>query len=167
MGRPRISSTPRPDWAAAMAAARKEAGYPNQASFGAAVGFTQQSVADWESGKRRPPPEAVPTIAAKLKIPPATLLPPGLAAAMEDQSPLSTSLEIDDALAGLVAQVHSALTEAGATPTIRNAARLAIRIWRHCGGTLNESADPDRLRGEVQNVRELWRDLTMLHRDKT
>lgn len=122
-------------------------------------------MADWESGKRRPPPEAVPDIAGKLGLSPQILLPPKLAAAMEDQSPLSSTADIDDAIASLVSRVHTALTEAGAKPTIRNAARLAVRMWRLCGGTFSDPADSARLRLEVQNVRELWRDLSNVHSD--
>lgn len=166
MGRPRTNSAPLPAWASALAEARKLSGFKSQLEFGKAVGYTQQSVADWESGKRRPPPEAIPEIVRLLGLPAQLLLPPAIAAAMEDQSPLTGASDIDDAVASLVAQVHGTLTEAGAKPTIRNAARLALRMWRQCGGTLTEPADPNRLRLEVQNIRELWRDLSMVHRDQ-
>ncbi|MBW6400012.1 helix-turn-helix domain-containing protein [Roseomonas sp. HJA6] len=156
MGRPRKSDKPIPRWAADIKSARLAAGYRNQKSFGEAVGFSQQAVGDWESGKNRPPPEALPKIAEILGIPAQFLLPPSVAAVFEGQSPLTDAADIDEALARLVAEIHAILTSAGSKPTIQTAVRLAMRAWRSSGGTMTESADPTRLRLEVQKVRELW-----------
>lgn len=164
MGRRRKDERPLPPWAEAIKRARLARGFKTQASFGTAVGYSQQRVADWEAGRARPPAEAAPELARVLGISPKEILPPSLAAAMESQVRLVAPGDVEAAMAALVADVHAALSEAGGNPSIEHATRLALGAWRLAGGTNKDLADPQALREHVQSLRELWRDLANLPR---
>lgn len=164
MGRRRKDECPLPPWAALIKRARIAAGFATQSALGRKIGYSQQRVGDWEAGRSRPPPEAVPEIARVLKIAPRDLLPPILVTAMEPQASFVGPGEVEAAMASLVADLHAALTEAGGKPSIEHVTRLALAAWRLAGGTNKDLADPQALREHVQSLRELWRDLSNLPR---
>lgn len=164
MGRRRKDDRPLPPWAELIKRARIARGFKTQGALGNAIGYSQQRVGDWEAGRSRPPPEAVPEIARVLKIAPRDLLPPSLVMAMEPQASLAAPGDVEAAMASLVAELHAALTEAGGKPSIEHVTRLALAAWRLAGGTNKDLADPQALREHIQSLRELWRDLSNLPR---
>ena len=163
MGRRRSSEHVLPEWARQLGEARR-ARFRSQAEFAAAIGYSQQRVADWEAGHARPPPDQAARIAALLGIPAAMLLPPGVAAMLETQQPLHQPGQIDELIGELAAAVFAAMADSGAKPGIKHAVVMALRMWRLCGGTLDTAAPAETLQGQVENLRGLWTDLAKFTR---
>lgn len=164
MGRRRANTHDLPAWAAALADARRRR-FRSQEEFGKAIGYSQQRVADWEAGNARPPPDQAARIAKALGLPATLLLPPGVAAALEQQQPLHPPGRIDELVGELVAAVCAAMCDAGAKPSVKQAVVLALRMWRLCGGSLDQPAAPEALAAQVDNLRGLWADLANLPRN--
>jgi DNA-binding XRE family transcriptional regulator len=159
MGRPRKDTSPRPDFADALIRARKAAGYRSQSALAAAIGYAQQTINQWETGKVRPPFNAAVALADKLNIPLGLLLPAEARAVFEEQAAIATVAESDRAFGVLAQRVFDAMVEAGTRPSVAIAAQLSRAIWRMAGGEDAVLPGAAAIESHIHNIRELWRDV--------
>lgn len=149
-----------PPFARRVKEARERLGL-SQIALADRINVSQSAVADWETGKTRPRPEALARLAGALHLGLADLASNlwqmGEAVAARPMS----QPEMDSLFGDLLEAVSDAMEPWGRNIRLSLKGRIARQAWRAAGGTDATPPDPERLPDQIANLVDLAKDLTM------